>query len=106
MWHRHKERGNLDLDAADKSIFCSTHTRHREKESSAREAGMWLSTYRPILVASKTRVMEQRQAMRKYNKTGGATAPDEGHSSAGSAGGGEPAEPIIADPGAIDESNP
>ena len=109
--HRHKERGNLDLDAADRSIFYSSHSRHREKESSAREVDMWLSTYRPTLVASKARVMEQRQAMRKCSNTRGAAAPDEGHSSAGSAGDGEPAEPIAAGPdaglrNAIGESSP
>ena len=109
--HRHKEGGNLDLGAAGRPIFCSARARHREKESSAREAGMWLSACRPALVASKARVMEQRQAMRKCSNARGATAPGEGHSSAGSADDGVPAEPIIADPEAdlrevIDDSSP
>ena len=86
--HRRKERGSLGLGAADRPIFYSAHARHREKESSAREVGMWLSTYRPILVASKARAMEQRQAVRKSSNARGATAPGEGYSSADSADGG------------------
>lgn len=49
--------------------------------------------------------------MRKYSNAGGATAPGEGYSSAGSADDGEPIEPIIADPEAdlrdvINKSSP
>ena len=111
MWHRHKERGNLGLAAAEKPIFCGACARHREREPPAREVGMWLSTYRPALAASKARAAEQRKAMRKYSDTAGTTAPDEGYSSAGSGGDGEPAEPAAAGPLAdlqnvIDENNP
>ena len=57
------------------------------------------------------RVAGQRKARRKRSKLAGAAAPGEGHSSAGSGGGGEPAEPIVVGPIAdlrnvIDESNP
>ena len=49
--------------------------------------------------------------MTKCSNAGGAAAPGEGHSSAGSGGDGEPAEPTVAGPeadlrGAISESSP
>ena len=111
MWHRHRDGGSLGLTKAERPIFYGTYARHEEKESSAREADMWLSTYRPAMVPSKARVAEQRQALRRHSKAGEAAALGEGHSSAGSGGGGEPAEPAIAGPaaglrGATHDSSP
>ena len=64
-----------------------------------------------MLAASSARAMEQRQAVRKCSNARGAAAPGEGHSSAGSADGGEPIEHIIAGPeaglrDAISKSSP
>mgnify|MGYP003332165506 CR=1 FL=1 len=66
VWHRGKGRGLLDMPSGEEPIFYSSYRRHFGKESPAREAGMWLCTYRPVLVACKARVAEKRLAEREY----------------------------------------
>ena len=95
---RGKSRGLLGLPAGEQPIFCCSCKRHFEKEPSAKEAGMWLRAYRPVLVACKARAKEQRMAERKHGKPSAGGGAAEGPSSLSSAGGGEPAEPELVDP--------
>ena len=97
-WHRSKECGLLGATELEESIFYSSYRKHKERESSAREVGMWLSTYRPVLAPCQARAKEQRLAERKYGKAAALGVAGGGHSSAGSAGDEEPAEPALAGP--------
>ena len=98
VWHRGKPRGLLGMPGGEEPFFYSSYRRHLEKESSARAADMWLRTYRPVLVACKARAMEQRITARKYGSSNANAGIAEGHSSPGSAGDGEPAEPVLVGP--------
>ena len=97
-WHRSKERGLLGAAELEEPIFYSSYRKHKEREPSAREAGMWLSTYRPALAPCQARAKEQRLAKRKYGRAATLGVADGGYSSADSAGDEEPAEPVLAGP--------
>ena len=95
---RSKERGLLDAAELEEPIFCSSYRKHREREPPAREAGMWLSSHRPVLASCQARAKEQRLAERKYGKAAAAGVAGGGCSSAGSAGDEEPVESMLVDP--------
>ena len=100
MWYSHKGKGLLGITEAERAFFYSTFARHREREPSAEQAGMWLSTYRPVLVMCKARAKERLRPERKHKKSSEIRGIGEGCSSADSAGGGEPAEPMLVGPDA------
>ena len=98
MWRRGKPRGLPGMPGGEELFFYSSYRRHLEKEPPARAAGMWLRAYRPVLVACKARAAEQRIAARQHGSSNANAGIAEGHSSPGSADGGEPAEPALAGP--------
>ena len=100
MWRSHKGKGLLGIAEAEKFFFYPSFARHKERESPAAAADAWLSTCRPALVLRKVRAMERVQAGRKHKKPSRARGIGEGCSSAGSAGDEEPAEAMLAGPGA------
>ena len=108
-------------------MLYSTFEEHAQAESSPREAGMWLSASRVALLQSKGRAAEARHTQRKQQRRQKKKQAQQrqqlqkeqlqkeavklqyygredsewsaGYSSADSAGDGEPAEPMILDPG-------
>ena len=97
-WYRSKECGLIDVTELEESIFYSSYRKHKERESSAREVDMWLSTYRPVLVSCQARAKEQRMAARKYGKAVPVGAADGGYSSADSVGDEGSVESMLVDP--------
>ena len=111
MWHSHKDKGLLDITEAERAFFYPTFARHKEREPSAAEVGMWLSACRPVLVLRKARAKERLRPERKHKKSSEIRGIGEGCSSEDSAGGEESAESMLVDPdadllGIIDGSAP
>ena len=118
MWRGHKAAGLARAAGMEAGLFYPTFEGREARESSARQVGMWLSTYRPMLLQCKgrasgaRRVQRKRQRKRKKKEqrwaaVAAAVADDDsdgsewsaGCSSAGSAGEGGSAAPMALGPG-------
>ena len=100
MWRSYKGKGLPSTTEAEKPFFRASFARHGEREPPPAGTGARLSARRPVLALRKARAKERALPGRKQKKPSRARGIGEGHSSAGSAGGEEPAGPALAGPGA------